>query len=110
MPNIITCKLDVTLIDKKRLFQGRKKNRKDVLPQYLDLVLIPTRPTQYGDQRDEQTHMVLQSVTKEERDKGIKGEILGNAVERIGERDRRAPAAAEPTHPADDGEDSEIPF
>jgi len=109
MPNILTAKIDVTLISKARLFTGKNKNRKDVFPQYLDLVLIPTKPTQYGDQRDEQTHMVCQSVTKQERDAGIKGEILGNAVEKIGERDRRAPPAPSSAHPDDDG-DTQIPF
>lgn len=109
MPNIITVKIDVTLIDKARLFKGKKLNRKQINPQYLDLVLIPTKPTQFGDNRDDQTHMVCQSVTKEERDKGIKGEILGNAVEKVGERDRRAPAAQPAAKPEEDG-DSEIPF
>jgi len=108
MPNIITVKVDVTLIDKKRLFQGRKKNRKDVLPQYLDLVLIPTNPTSYGDQRDEQTHMVCQSVTRQERDAGIKGEILGNACEKVGQRDRRAPPT--PQVSSADDSDTSVPF
>lgn len=107
MPNVITAKLDVTLIDKARLFQGKKKNKKDCLPMYLDIVLMPTKQSNYGDDRDEQTHMVVQSVSKAEREKGIKGEILGNAKELAG-RDRR------PLQPVSDTEppltDSEVPF
>lgn len=110
MPNILTVRVDVTLINKKRLFPGKKKNRKDLMPQYLDLVLIPTKPTNYGDWRDEQTHMVCESVSKDERTAGVKGEILGNAIEKIGERDRRAPAAPTPMQGAGEPEDSEIPF
>lgn len=107
MPNIITLKIDVTLIDKSKLFKGRKKNKKNVEPQYLDLVLIPTKQSNYGDNRDEQTHMVCQSVTKAERDAGVKGEILGNAVEKVGDRDRRPPAAAPANKPV---EPDDCPF
>lgn len=76
---IITVKIDVTKIDKARLFTGREKDGKT--PKYLDMVLIDTKPTNFGDSRDQNTHMVVQSVTKEERLKGIKGNILGNASE-----------------------------
>ncbi len=112
MPNIITIKIDATLVDKKRLFPGRKKNKKDLTPQYLELVCLPTKPSNFGDYRDEQTHMVCQSVTKAERDAGVRGEILGNACERVGERDRRAPAAkpAAPVAGDEPPEDQEIPF
>lgn len=112
MPNVITARIDVTLIDKERLFIGtKKKNKKDKFPQYLDIVLMPTKQTNYGDWRDEQTHMVVQSVTKEERDQNIRGEILGNAVERTG-RDRRPPPAAPVPPVAGDEppESDDIPF
>ena len=65
----ITLKIDVSKIDKSRLFEGKKGT-------YLDAVLIPTPDNEYGD-----THMIVQSVSKEERLKGVKGEILGNAKE-----------------------------
>lgn len=106
MTNIITVKIDVTLIDKSRLFVGtKKKNRNDVFPKYLDLILIPTKPTQYGDWRDEQTHIACQSTTKDERDAGQRGEIIGNAIERTG-HDRRAPAAPPPVE-SDSPKDSD---
>ena len=69
MSNVITVRIDVTQIDKSRLYQGKKGN-------YLDIVLIPTPNAKY-----KQTHMVVQSVSKEERDQEIKGNILGNAKE-----------------------------
>jgi hypothetical protein len=69
MSNTITARIDVTKIEKERLYKGKKGT-------YLDIVLIPTPNAKY-----EQTHMVVQSVSKEERDQGIKGNILGNAKE-----------------------------
>jgi hypothetical protein len=69
MSNTITARIDVTKIEKERLYKGEKGT-------YLDIVLIPTPNAKY-----EQTHMVVQSVSKEERDQGIKGNILGNAKE-----------------------------
>jgi len=64
---MIVLKIDVSKIDKTKLFKGAKGT-------YLDAVLIETPNNQYGD-----THMIVQSVSKEEREKGIKGAILGNA-------------------------------
>ena len=112
MPNIITAKIDVTLIDKLKLFEGKKANRKGVNAKYLDIVLIPTPNNAFGD-----THMIVQSVTKEEREAGIKGEILGNAKEKGGEgvqddapqRSRRAPATPPPP-PPQDNIDEDVPF
>jgi hypothetical protein len=69
MSNTITARIDVTKIDKARLYQGKKGK-------YLDIVLIPTPNAKF-----DQTHMIVQSVSKEERDQGIKGNILGNATE-----------------------------
>ena len=62
---MITAKLNVTLIQKERLYQGEKGK-------YLDIVLIDTPNGKYGD------YMVVQAVSKEEREKGVKGPILGN--------------------------------
>lgn len=64
---MIRCKIDVTKIDKARLFKGQKGT-------YLDLTLIETPNDQYGN-----SHMIVQDVGKEDREKGIKGAILGNA-------------------------------
>jgi len=68
MKKTIALKIDVTKIDKQRLFKGKKGT-------YLDAVLMfDDQDDQYGN-----NGMIVQSVSKEEREKGIKGEILGNA-------------------------------
>jgi len=64
---MISLKIDVNKIDKSRLFEGTKGT-------YLDAVLIETPDNQYGDD-----YMIVQSVSKEEREQGVRGEILGNA-------------------------------
>jgi hypothetical protein len=64
---IITAKIDVTKIDKNRLFKGQKGT-------YLDIVLIETPNDKNGNH-----YMVVESITKEERDSGKQGTILGNA-------------------------------
>ena len=64
---MITAKIDVTKIEKARLYKGEKGT-------YLDVVLIPTPDNSYGND-----YMIVQSVTKEEKDAGVKGAILGNA-------------------------------
>lgn len=66
--DIITAKLDVTKVDKAKLFPGKNGAN------YLDIVLIPSKSDKYGDD-----YMVVQSVTKEEREAGKRGAILGNA-------------------------------
>ena len=61
---MITLQIDVTKIDKSRLFKGKKGT-------YLNVILIETPNSQYGD------YMVKQQVSKEEREKGIEI-ILGS--------------------------------
>lgn len=61
----ISLKIDVSKIDKSRLFKGAKGT-------YLDAILIETPEGKYGD------YMIAQSVSKEERQAGVKGAILGN--------------------------------
>jgi len=63
---MISISIDVTKIEKQRLFTGKKGT-------YLDAVLIETPNSEYGD------YMIVQSVSKEEREQGVKGNILGNA-------------------------------
>ena len=58
--------INVQKIDKERLFTGKKGL-------YCGMVLIPTPDNQYGND-----FMIVQETTKEEREKGIRGEILGN--------------------------------
>lgn len=64
----VALKIDVTKIEKARLYQGNKGT-------YLDATVFidPDNPGQYGDHG-----MITQDVTKEERQAGEKGPILGN--------------------------------
>ena len=70
MPNLIYIKIDVTKIDKARLFEGKNGAK------YLDLVCIPSPTGKFGD-----THFITQSCSKEERQSGTKMPIIGNAKE-----------------------------
>jgi len=63
-----TGRIDVTKINKSRLFKGKKGT-------YLDFVIIDTPNSEYGDA------MIVESISKEERDAGNKGTILGNIKE-----------------------------
>jgi hypothetical protein len=104
---LVTLKIDVTKVDKARLFKGSKGT-------YLDCqVFLEDEQDQYGN-----NGMITQAVSKEERQSGVKGAILGNA-KIVWEEDRptynggqttdqrRAPAQYAPF---EDDEDSEIPF
>jgi hypothetical protein len=68
MKKTISLKIDVTKIDKSRLFKGEKGT-------YLDAILL------FDDQEDKYKNngMIVESVSKEEKDNGVKGNILGNA-------------------------------
>lgn len=64
---VINLSINVELIDKARLYKGKKGT-------YLDCtVFVTDTPDQYG-----QNGFVVQSITKEEREGGKKGVILGN--------------------------------
>lgn len=63
----LSVKLNLSKIDKSKLFKGEKGV-------YLDAAIIMRDEVdQYGN-----CGMIIQSVLKEEREKGIKGVILGN--------------------------------
>jgi hypothetical protein len=67
MSEITKLSIDVTKIDKSKMFVSKKGNT------YLDLIVIPTPNSPYS------THMVVQGLPKADRDAGQKGAILGNA-------------------------------
>jgi hypothetical protein len=68
MKRIVRLKIDVTKIDKARLFKGQKGT-------YLDAtVFLDDQDDQYGN-----NGMITQDVSQEERQSGTKGAILGNA-------------------------------
>ena len=76
MSDIIKLSIDVTKIEKETLFKGKKGT-------YLNAALIPTPGNQYGDD-----YMIVQDISKEEREAGRKGNILGNA--KLSTKDRIA--------------------
>jgi len=67
MPPVVQIKLDVTKVIKERLYVGKNGAK------YLSVTLIPVTNSKYDDD-----YMCVQSVTKEERTRGMKGPILGN--------------------------------
>jgi hypothetical protein len=90
----IAVKIDVSKIDKARLFKGAKGV-------YLDALLVPKR-SDYGDD-----FMVVQSVKKEEREQGVKGPIIGNA--KFLQRREQPRPVAKPA-PAQDEPENSVPF
>ena len=65
---MIAAKIDVTKINKEYLYKGKSGT-------YLDVTLIPNKDgqDQYGNDG-----FIAQSVSKELRDQGVKGPIVGN--------------------------------
>ena len=68
---MITLSIDVTQIDKTRLKQVTRRNGEKA--KFLELILIETPDSEYGD------YMVKQGLTKEEREARVEMPILGNA-------------------------------
>ena len=68
MQKLISLSIDVSKIDAKRLYKGKKGH-------YLSATLFLKEETdQYGN-----NGFIVESITKEEREAGQKGTILGNA-------------------------------
>jgi hypothetical protein len=96
---MIKIKLDVTKIDKTRLYKGAKGT-------YLDLVIYENEsPDTYGND-----YSVKQDCTKEDRDNGVKMPYIGNG-KRIGAKapppqqtTRNIPRAQPAAHVEDDGD------
>ena len=91
---MIKIKIDVTKINKARLFKGEKGT-------YLDAVLIPTPDNKYGND-----YMIVESVSLEEKEKGVEGAILGNA-KILTAKEKKEPLA--PTNQVEE-KDEQLPF
>ena len=90
----VNLKIDVTKIEKGRLYKGAKGT-------YLDaVVFINDEPNEYG-----QHGPITQAVTKEEKDNKVKGPILGNC--KVFWKDEQALRQIEQQQEEDD---SNIPF
>ena len=98
----IFAKIDCVKIEKQRLFAGKKGAK------YLDAILVPTPNSEYGD------FMIVQSVSKEEREAGVKGPILGNAKlsqkQQAGGSYRPAGALPKKAGPGQDDDSDSVPF
>ena len=89
----ISVQIDVNKIDKKRLYKGKKGT-------YLNgVIFLNEEPDEYGN-----NGFICESVSKEEREQGVKGEILGN-VKILG---NSKPRVNEPVDFDDEGDD--LPF
>jgi hypothetical protein len=103
----ITGKIDVSKIDKTKLYQGKTAK-------YLDIMLIPSSNDKYGND-----YMIVQSLPKADRDAGVRGAILGNAKILGGgpsygggqaASQRRQPTEDEKANLGGGGGDSDVPF
>jgi hypothetical protein len=94
---MISLKLDVSKIEKNRLFKGAKGT-------YLDATLIETPDGKYSD------FIITQQVSKEERLSGVKGPIIGNGkyIGRGAPSSAPAGSAAASPDPIDDPD--RVPF
>lgn len=96
----VSVKIDVTKIEKARLYQGTKGTYLDMTT-FIDL-----------DQKDqyENNGFIAQYVSKEEREAGEKGQILGNV--RVFYRDDAGAKPSQGTKPSQAGGDfdDDIPF
>jgi hypothetical protein len=100
----VSLKIDVTKIDKSKLFKGAKGTYCD-LTAWIDI-----------DTKDKYDNngMIVQSVSEEEKKQGIKGAILGNSkvfyVEGAQTKAPEEPKADHPFADMDDDEVDSIPF
>jgi hypothetical protein len=93
---MIILKINVTKINKDLLFKGQKGT-------YLDAVLHE-KPNEYGDDG-----FITQSISKERRDAGEKGPIIGSYRD-IQTGKKPAQAQAPKPAPTQQAEDEYIPF
>lgn len=95
---IISISIDVTKIDKARLYPGKNGAK------YFNATLL------YNEDKDqyENNGPIIEDVTKDERTAGKKGTIVGNAKERVQAGKTPAPKANY-AQPADEAGD-DLPF
>lgn len=93
----VSLKIDVSKIDKARLYKGEKGT-------YLNATAFieVDEKDQYGN-----SGMITQDVSKEEREQNVRGEILGNSKV-FGKFDDDVVNAAKPSNDFDDSD--KIPF
>lgn len=93
LPKSISVSINLDKIEASHLFQGQKGK-------YLDLRLFLTEDNEYGND-----YMVVQGVTKEKREAGERGPILGNGKVFGG-----APSAPQNTTASTEATSDAMPF
>lgn len=97
MATNLQLKIDVKKIDKAKLFVGEKGT-------YLDAsIIMNDEPDQYGN-----CGMIVQNATKEEREAGKKGAILGNA--KWMQKKQGTPQTSQPATNTAPQDDLDLPF
>ena len=91
---LIKLKINVSKIQKEALFRGEKGV-------YLDAVMIPTPNSQYQDA------MIKQDLSKEARERGEEGPIIGGGTI-LNRREQNAPPSQ--PEPPQDAPDDDVPF
>lgn len=97
----VAIKIDVTKVNKDRLFNANSGAK------YLDAVIF-LRPADCPDQYG-QHGMITESLSKDERDNGVKGAILGNA-KRLGALPAQGQVRGSQGQTGGDSDDDDIPF
>lgn len=91
-------KIDLKRIDQSKCFKGKNGTV------YLDAIVFDNdEPDQYGN-----TQVIYQSVSKEERERGVKGKIIGNGRE-IGKKSSKT-LPIQATNHQPKPEEENIPF
>ena len=113
-PPPITVTIDVKKLNKDHFITG-KPGKDGKSPVYCDLILFPSKEERYGN-----THFVVQGVSKEKREAGVRGENVGNAKVPAAEppQRQRQPLHQKPGQPSrysqtsrtDDSGDGEVDF
>ena len=98
---VFTFSIDLTKIDKSRIKEVQKKD--GTTGKFLNLVMMTNdQPDQYGNDG-----FIAESVTKEEKEAGKRGNILGNCKQ-VGKPQANAPAQKPNT--ADANVVDDLPF
>jgi len=98
---ILKIKIDCSKIDKSKLFPGKNGAK------YLDATILLKDNGEvdaYGN-----CGMIVQDISKEEREAGAKGNILGNAKE-MGEKKKPVFPNNKPATATVDAEEDDLPF
>ena len=96
----VNLKINLSKADKAKLFKGAKGTYLDAVA-FIDIDV----KGQYGD-----NGMITQAVSKEEKEAGERGAILGNSTVFWRDDGQAQPAAASAPASADDGFDEDIPW